>query len=131
MHPAVRLADPLYPSSDISTLTRVINNVSIGPFIPFDLNGIWPLAVNPKVTDYPLGSRARMLAEDFSSLYLQTLTHLQTAFDGSPQELPTAVANMFLLRIKAREMVKVEFKPGIHAGPTFENPLRLGRGRGA
>lgn len=98
----------------------------VGPVVPFDPNGIWPLAVNPKVTDYPAGSRARMLAEDFSRLYLQTLLQMQTSFDGDPKELPVAVANMFLLKFKARELVKVEVKPGVHAGPTFENPLRLG-----
>ena len=98
-----------------------------GPIIPFDLNGVWPLPENPKLTDYPSGSRARMLAEDFCRLYLQTLHELQNAFDGNPQLLPTAVANMFLLKIKAREMVQTQVQPGLNAGPTFENPLRVGR----
>lgn len=91
---------------------------------------MWPLAVNPKVTDYPIGSRARMLAEDFSRLYLQMLRELQSAFNGNPDQLDTAVANMFLLRMKAREMAETEVQPGIHAGPTFENPLRLTKGGG-
>jgi rubrerythrin len=99
----------------------------VGPPVPFDQNGVWPLQISPKVTDYPVGSRARALAEDFRTLYWDTLARLQIAFNGQPQELSSAVANMFLLKMKAREMAKVEVKPGVHAGPTFENSILLHR----
>lgn len=99
-----------------------------GPPIPLDSNGIWNLIPNPRLEDYPVGSRARLLATDFSSSYLNLLAQLNTAFLGYPELIAATFGTMNSLAIKAGEITQLPITAGGregHAGPTFLNPLLL------
>ena len=100
----------------------------LGYPIVFDPDGVWPLPHNPSLSDYPVGSQARFLAEDFVRLYWKLMYELQLTFSGQPEKIDGTVSAMFLLRLKAQELVKVQVNkgdPSLHAGPLFENPLRF------
>ena len=100
----------------------------LGAPVTLDMNGVWPLPHNPRTFDYPKNSRARMLAEGFGRHYLDMLNQLHIVFNGQPDDIISAFSAMFLLNIRAKEMVAVPIKtgePSLHAGPTFDNPLHL------
>ena len=96
--------------------------------MPLDRNGIWPLVANPRLEDYPVGSRARLLASDFSGSYLNLLAQLNSAFLGYPEQIAGTFGTMNSLAIKAGEITELPIIKGDrvrNAGPTFLNPLIL------
>lgn len=90
---------------------------------PVDLDpaGVWNLYPNAKIVDYPQGSRARVLAEQFNAGYTNLLRSLQATFNGSPEALKVAMGLMQELHLTARSLVATPV-PGsdLHASPTFE-----------
>lgn len=69
-----------------------------------------------------------MLAEGFSRHYLDMLSQLHSIYNGHPDDFESALSAMFLLNIRAKEIVKVPENEGdfsVHTGPTFDNPLSL------
>ena len=98
-----------------------------GDTVPFDVAGVWPLLDNPRVRDYPEGSRAHLLANGFSRTYLDLIAQLQHAFNGNPSEVEESFSTMLALRMKAGELVQIPADDfGIyHVGPPFVNPRDL------
>ena len=104
-----------------------ITNVYVGDPIPLDPDGIFPLISNPRLEDYPEGSRARLLSTDFSRCYLSLLGDLNYAFNGRPEKVAETFGAMNFLSIKAGYVTELPLnEAGLkHAGPTFLNPLLL------
>lgn len=98
-----------------------------GDPIPLDPDGVYPLISNPRLDNYPEGSRARLLATDFSRCYLSLLRDLQHAFNGSPEKVGETFGAMNFLSIKAGYVTELPLNEAgsKHAGPTFLNPLLL------
>ncbi|HZL56631.1 MAG TPA: ferritin-like protein [Bryobacteraceae bacterium] len=92
-----------------------------GDHIPFDANSVWPMIDDPGLDAYPAGSRASMLAKQFSSDYRALLKALHKTFQGYPQQLGDAIALMYSLNLSARELMQTPSgrNDGTTAGPVF------------
>ncbi|HEX5749929.1 MAG TPA: ferritin-like protein [Archangium sp.] len=97
---------------------------------PVELNpaGIWNLYANAKTVDYPAGSRARYLAEQFNYGYTSLLRALHKAFnsEADPQSksdtrLRPAIGLMYELKLVAASLVSTPIPDtDLFAAPTFE-----------
>lgn len=89
------------------------------------LNVIWeasyPVQKNPRIAEYsdPDIHRAALAFNQSYADFLHTLTR---AYSGQPQLLLDAVPQMFRLRDKMNQLIRVPLpdKPGTNAAPTFE-----------
>jgi hypothetical protein len=72
--------------------------------------------------DHAPGSSAIWRAqEEFNESYCALFRLLDTAFNGSPQTLSTAVGSMYRLKVKAQALMEMPTEDGLTtAGPTFE-----------
>ncbi|MEX2587476.1 MAG: ferritin-like protein [Actinomycetota bacterium] len=90
---------------------------------PVGLNpaGVWNLYPDAKSVDYPGGSRARYLSDQFNSSYTNLLRCLEETFNGSPENLKVALGIMIEMRLIAQELVATAV-PGteMFCAPTFE-----------
>ena len=90
------------------------DRITIGP-------GILPVIENPRSANYPAGSPARQASDTFNKLYTKILGLLQTSFNGTPADLPTAISSMRAdLRPAARQVMSITLADGRRVGPTFE-----------
>lgn len=92
-----------------------------GDPVPFDPAGVWPMMDDPGLVAPPAGSRAAVLSERFSALYVALLAGLHEAFNGKPDSLPQAVGLMYSLSLTARELMQTPSgrDDGTTAGPCF------------
>jgi hypothetical protein len=83
---------------------------------------VWPMIDDPDMVMYPQGSRALILAEQFSRTYQALLKGLHRAFNGEPSYLREAIGLMYSLDLAARELMRTPLglKDGSTAGPTFQ-----------
>ncbi|HEY5981524.1 MAG TPA: ferritin-like protein [Microlunatus sp.] len=91
------------------------------PVIPLEEDGVWPMVDNPPLVPLPAGSAAADLADQFDGIYTVLVDELQATFDGRPQRLGSAVAQMHALRLQAQRMLPVPL-PGDETqtiGPRF------------
>jgi hypothetical protein len=91
------------------------------PVIPLDEDGVWPMVDNPPLVPLPAGSDAARLSDQFDGIYTVLVDELQATFDGQPQRLGSAVAQMHALRLQAQRMLPVQL-PGRETetiGPRF------------
>jgi hypothetical protein len=97
-----------------------------GDKIPFDEDGIYPMADDPDAATLPLGSVARIRSQLFNAVYGDLLRALQKAFNGRPSSLNGAVGLMFSLEIEARKLMQTPIAEGspFTAGPSFQPDLR-------
>lgn len=72
-----------------------------GEQIPFAADGVYPMVDNPKIDDFPVGSRARILVERYSYSYSSLLNALHEAFYGRPENIDTAIGLMYELKLRA------------------------------
>lgn len=93
-----------------------------GPVIPFDPDGVWPLAPNCKIADFAPGTRARVRIEQFAYNYSSVLNALHRAFNGEPATLDAAIGLMYDLRVLAVSMMQTVADPasGRTVGPSYE-----------
>lgn len=92
-----------------------------GAPVPLDPAGIWNLYPNAKTVDYPEGSRARILAEQFNTIYTNLLVCLHDTFNGEPERLNAALGIMYELKLKAGTLVSTRLPDtDLYAAPTFE-----------
>ena len=93
-----------------------------GAPIPFDPDGVWPMMDDPDMVLYPPGSRALILAEQFSQTYHALLKGLHRTFNGEPAYLREAIGLMYSLDLAARELMRTPagLPGGTTAGPTFQ-----------
>jgi hypothetical protein len=92
-----------------------------GAPVPLDPGGIWNLYANAKAVDYPVGSRARYLAEQFNYGYTCLLKALHTTVNGQPDRLKSALGLMYEMRLTALQLVSTQVpNTDLFAAPTFE-----------
>jgi Ferritin-like len=91
-----------------------------GDTISIDWNGVRPMRRNPCTSDHAPGSAIRRAQEQFNESYCALLRLLDTAFNGSPQTLRTAVGSMYRLKVQAQALMEMPTEDGLTtAGPTF------------
>jgi hypothetical protein len=92
-----------------------------GAAIPFDGSGVWNMVTDSKASQYPVGSRARTLVEQFNDAYTKLLNALQATFDGAPQSLNPAIGLMYELNALGGQVVETaDPVTGKQAAPSFE-----------
>ncbi|HEX8219861.1 MAG TPA: ferritin-like protein [Chloroflexia bacterium] len=94
--------------------------VYAGPPIPFDPAGVYPSVTNPKVSQYPAGSKARYGCETFNYTYTVLLKSLHSTFNGQPDQLYTAIGLMESLKDQVKDLMATDLGNGTTAGPSFE-----------
>jgi hypothetical protein len=91
-----------------------------GDPIPFDAAGLLPLVANPRLSDYPDGSRARFACNAFNYTYTSLLRTLHLVFNGTPHRVRSAVGLMESLKAQAVALTALALADGSHPGPSFE-----------
>ena len=95
-----------------------------GPEFPVKWNGAWNMQDDPKAADYAVGSPIRVKMDAFNRSYSRLLDHLQAAFTGSPECLIDAVGDMFEIKHRGTELMRVPNDRKGHeettVGPSFE-----------
>lgn len=93
-----------------------------GEKITFDPDGVWPMIDNPDTKRLPLISQTRRLSEEFNQAYANLLNILHTAFNGLPDQIPTAIGLMFSLNLLAGKLMQSPVSIGSTetAGPSFQ-----------
>jgi hypothetical protein len=91
-----------------------------GDPIPFDPQGVLPVVSNPKATDYPAGSPARVQCDAFNATYTSLLQNLHAGFNGTQDSLGSAISDMFELKNQGITLMQVPLGDGTNAGPSFE-----------
>ncbi len=92
----------------------------VGAPIRFDTRGVWKVPRNPKITDYPSGSKSRRACQIFNYTYTALLRTLHSTVNGHPKEINAGLGLMFSLRQQALEMMSGTSTDGIPTGPSFE-----------
>ena len=90
-----------------------------GDPVPFDPKGVWPVILNPHTSTYIPGSAADQGNRDFNRMYTRMLRNLHAAFNGEPDRIAIAVADMGKLRRQGQYLMSLKVQHG-HAGPSFE-----------
>jgi Ferritin-like len=92
-----------------------------GSAIKLDSSGVWNLVVDSKASQYPAGSRARTLVDQFNSTYSNLLNALHDTFDGSPKSLERAIGLMYELNTVGGQVVETtDSATGKQAAPSYE-----------
>jgi Ferritin-like len=92
-----------------------------GSPVPFDASGVFQAPRDPKAANYPAGTPARAMMDDFNTTYSGLLNELQQGFNGNPDQLSLAVfSTMSDLDTKARALVQTAAPGGGVLGPSFE-----------
>jgi Ferritin-like len=91
-----------------------------GSEIPFDPSNVFDMPDNPKVEQYPAGSRSGFYAEQFNLAYTELLRALHQTFNGQPALLDRAIGMMFQLRILAYQVLSTLDPNGKATGLTFQ-----------
>jgi hypothetical protein len=91
-----------------------------GPVIALDDDGVWPMLDNPPLVPLPDGSPVARASDQFDATFTALMNDLQRTFDGAPQILGSALAQMHALRLEAQRLMPMEV-PGSDgtAGPRF------------
>jgi hypothetical protein len=76
-----------------------------GADVTFDESKVFPMTANAKAAMYPVGTRSRLLVDEFNQAYMQLLMGLDTVFNGQQQRLNTVLGLMYQLRILAYEVL--------------------------
>ena len=91
------------------------------PVIPLADDGVWPMIENPPLVPLPEGSPVALRSDQFDATFSTMIDDLQRTFDGAPDVLGSAVAQMHALRLEAQDLMPLEVpgKDGATAGPRF------------
>jgi len=100
-----------------------------GAEIPFRPDGVVPIVVDPKQSDYPEGTEAARISRQFNGLYGTLLRMLEEAYSGK-DVITNIVGIMFDLKIIAQRLMSVPIPQPpdyvgapVFAAPTFEFAL--------
>lgn len=103
-----------------------------GPVFRVDWHAVHPMRPNPRRSEYArrFPEIYRKLAA-FDAAYLGLLGRIHTAYNGQPDELRAAVAEMYALRDRAIELMRIPdpLAPGSTVGPSFGSIVRPARPR--
>ncbi len=92
-----------------------------GEAVDVDWDAVHDMRPNPRSSDYPEGSEARALMEEFNRSYSGVLHLLHECFNGSPRLLAVATGEMYALKQQAIELMRLPSGDGrTTAGPSFE-----------
>jgi hypothetical protein len=92
-----------------------------GAAIPFDSSGVWNMVTDSKSSQYPVGSHAITVVDQFNVVYTKLLTAVQEEFDGAPRSLDPAIGLMYELHTLGSQVVETaDPVTGKQAAPSFE-----------
>ena len=94
-----------------------------GPEFPVDWDAVWPMRPNPKANDYLKFPTIHRKLNDFNHGYMRLLNVLQAAFTGRPAALTEGVSEMFELKQRAIELMRMPSpldEGRTTVGPSFE-----------
>ena len=102
--------------------TDVPKHGPTGPELPVDWSAHYPMAPNPKASDYADQPEIHQLMVGFNRKYTSLLRALDTAFNGTPSALLDAVPLMYDLKYRAQALMAIPTgrKDGTTVGPSFE-----------
>jgi hypothetical protein len=95
-----------------------------GPEFPVEWDGAWNMQDNPKSERYAKGSPIRRKMDACNGSYSRLLDHLHDAFTGKPERLIEAVGDMFEIKYRGTELMRIPNElsglEGTTVGPSFE-----------
>ena len=93
-----------------------------GPELLVDWSARYPMAPNPRASDYVDRPEIHQLMTDFNRIYTRLLRTLHAVFNGSPAQLREAVPMMYDLKYRAQALMAIPTgrKDGSTVGPSFE-----------
>jgi hypothetical protein len=94
-----------------------------GADVTFDENAVFPMTPNAKAAMYNVGTRSRLLVDEFNQAYMQLLLGLDAVFNGQQKRLNQVLGLMYQLRILAYEVLTQpdpNSMTGNSTGLTFE-----------
>lgn len=91
-----------------------------GPVVEVDWNGAYNMHPDPKMSDYPEGSQLWQKSREFNLTYTALLDSLHDTCNGQKHKILEAVPLMYDLKYKAQDLMRIPFKDGMTAGPSFE-----------
>ncbi len=96
-----------------------------GDPIVLDENGVYNMMDNPDIATLPVGSQQQSRAENFARRYQAVLNGLHYTFNGHPDYITQAIANMFQLTISAEPLMKLDSGKGdgTSVGLSFQLPI--------
>jgi len=95
-----------------------------GAPVSFDSSKVQPLATNPALTPYPVGSSAQIANDAYNATYTNVLRSLHQVFNGQPELLRSAIGTMESLKEQAYTLTSFQLDPKTFAGPSFQyNPV--------
>lgn len=116
-----RFAEIVHGRSLVRDASSTVGWAYAGAPVGVDPAGVWNLLDDAKTVDYPQGSRARVLSEQFNVAYTNLLRALEVTFRGDPDNLKAALGLMYELRLLATSLVATPLgDTGLQAAPTFE-----------
>ncbi|MBC9726300.1 ferritin-like domain-containing protein [Streptomyces sp. TRM68367] len=94
-----------------------------GARVPFDPDGVHPMADDPDTYKLPAGSVARRDCEQCDESYTRVLTSLNRVFNGHPDEMDDAVGLMYQMQVQAKKLFGIKSPDGDGVvGPSFQSP---------
>jgi hypothetical protein len=102
--------------------TDTPNGYPTGAALVVDWSARFPMAPNPKASEYADRPEIHQLMVEFNQTYTKLLGALDTAFNGTPAELLKAVPLMYDLRYRAQTLMAIPSGrgDGTTVGPSFE-----------
>ncbi|HEU0317388.1 MAG TPA: ferritin-like protein [Solirubrobacteraceae bacterium] len=90
------------------------------PVVGLADHGVWPMIENPPLVPLPEGSPVSRASDQFDATFTSLINELQRTFDGAPDVLGSALAQMHALRLEAQGLMPLDV-PGTAgtAGPRF------------
>jgi hypothetical protein len=91
-----------------------------GEPISFDKRGVFPLPVDPHLSDYEAGSAERSAIKACNDTYSDILRSLESGFSGAQGSLYDAINLMRSFDVTASALAQGRTVQGVYLGPTFE-----------
>lgn len=102
--------------------TDVPRHGPTGSELLVDWSARYPMAPNPKASEYTHRPEIHRLMTEFNRKYTALLNVLHNAFNGTPSDLMQAVPMMYELKYRAQALMAIPSgrKGGTTVGPSFE-----------
>jgi Ferritin-like len=95
-----------------------------GPDVPFDPDGVFPVADDADTYSLPPNTRVRRQSLLCDEVYGNLLASLHDVFNGRPEQLDDTIGLMFSVQVEAKRLLDMPTAPGAPtvAGPAFQVP---------
>ncbi len=96
-------------------------NNPTGETFTVDWDAVYPIKTDPELSNYPEDSQVYDEAIKFQNQYLGFLGRIQTSFNGKPEKLIPAVAQMFKLKESIDLLIRnpIPNMEGVNAAPIY------------